>query len=195
MVGVVLGLAALGAAYYGISSTTAGILPKTMPGDPTLSDTCSSAVSCDDCVTKAGCGFCSDGESLAGSCMPDNSTECVLSYYTVDACYSPYSWTIIAAMVFYIACFATGIGTLPWTINAEIYPMWARSYCLSLATLTNWCFNLLIAFTFLDVTTLLTKYGAFWFYSGLAGVGWVVFALFLPETRGVPLEHVQTLFS
>ena len=37
--------------------------------------------------------------------------ECALSYYTDDACYSPYSWTIIAAMVFYIACFSTGEGT------------------------------------------------------------------------------------
>ena len=31
-----------------------------------------------------------------------------------------------------------GIAPIPWTVNAEIYPLWARSVCTSVATATNW---------------------------------------------------------
>lgn len=48
---------------------------------------------------------------------------------------------------------------MPWTINSEIYPMWARSSCNSVATSVNWLFNLLISMTFLTLTHALTKEG------------------------------------
>jgi len=48
---------------------------------------------------------------------------------------------------------------MPWTINSEIYPMWARSSCNSVATSVNWLFNLLISMTFLTLTNALTKEG------------------------------------
>lgn len=52
-----------------------------------------------------------------------------------------------------------GMGPMPWTINSEIYPMWARSSCNSVATSVNWMFNLLISMTFLTLTKELTKEG------------------------------------
>lgn len=51
------------------------------------------------------------------------------------------------------------MGPMPWTINSEIYPMWARSTCNSVATSVNWMFNLLISMTFLTLTKELTKEG------------------------------------
>ena len=53
------------------------------------------------------------------------------------------------------------MGPMPWTINSEIYPTWARSTCIAMATFTNWTFNLFIAMTFLTLTEVLTTYGKF----------------------------------
>ena len=50
---------------------------------------------------------------------------------------------------------------MPWTINSEIYPLWARSTCTAIATSFNWIFNLLVSLTFLTLTEQITKYGEF----------------------------------
>jgi len=54
-----------------------------------------------------------------------------------------------------------GMGPMPWTINSEIYPLWARSTCTAIATSFNWIFNLLVSLTFLTLTEQITKYGEF----------------------------------
>ena len=52
-----------------------------------------------------------------------------------------------------------GMGPMPWTINSEIYPLWARSTGNSVATFTNWLFNLVVSMSFLSLTQALTRYG------------------------------------
>ena len=48
---------------------------------------------------------------------------------------------------------------MPWTVNSEIYPTWARSTGTSLATATNWVFNLIVSLTFLSLLESVGKYG------------------------------------
>ena len=53
----------------------------------------------------------------------------------------------------------SGMGPMPWTINSEIYPIWARSTGNAAATFTNWVFNLAVSMSFLSLTETLTRYG------------------------------------
>lgn len=48
---------------------------------------------------------------------------------------------------------------MPWAINAEIYPQWARSSGIAVATATNWIFNLIVSLTFLTLMENITKQG------------------------------------
>ena len=50
---------------------------------------------------------------------------------------------------------AQDIGPLPWTVNSEIYPTWARSTAIAIATTTNWIFNLFVSLTFLTFADVL----------------------------------------
>lgn len=53
----------------------------------------------------------------------------------------------------------TGMGPMPWTVNSEIYPLWARSTGNACSAGVNWIFNVLVSLTFLHVAEYLTYYG------------------------------------
>ncbi len=106
-----------------------------------------------------------------------------------------YSSLAIIALFLYIAFFAPGMGPLPWTINSEIYPTWARSTAISIATMTNWMSNLVVSMTFLTMADNLGQPVTFIVYACLSLVGLTFIVLFVPETRGVPLEEVGSLFK
>ncbi|KAL3172697.1 hypothetical protein MRX96_012749 [Rhipicephalus microplus] len=135
---------------------------------------------------------CALDVSLVGSCQQPTAAPFVWAY---NWCPSRYSWMTILGLVLYLFFFAPGLGAMPWTINSEIYPLWARSSCFSLATSVNWGCNLLVSMTFLTLTEAITKYGTFWLYAGLSLLGWFFFFLFLPETKGKSLEEVSDLFA
>jgi SP family myo-inositol transporter-like MFS transporter 13 len=130
--------------------------------------------------------------SILGPCQTGSSQQHVWAY---EWCPSAYSWVTMLGMVMYLLFFAPGMGPMPWTINSELYPSWARSWCLSAATSTNWLFNLLISMTFLSLTKAITKHGAFYLYAALSFVGFIYFALVLPETKGKTLEEMDDLFD
>ena len=101
----------------------------------------------------------------------------------------------IVALFIYIAFFAPGMGPLPWTINSEIYPTWARSTAIAIATSVNWISNLIVSMTFLTLADNLGQPQTFGLYAGLGLVGLVFFLFFVPETKGKNLENVEELFQ
>ena len=50
---------------------------------------------------------------------------------------------------------------MPWTVNSEIYPMWARGTGNAIAATFNWGFNLIVSFSFLTMLENITKYGRY----------------------------------
>jgi sugar porter (SP) family MFS transporter len=98
--------------------------------------------------------------------------------------------TIISLAV-YIASFAVSLGPIFWLIIAEIYPLKVRGRGMSLATVANWTFNLIVASTFLTITEKLGKAGAFWLYGLVAVAGLIFCKFFVPETKGHSLEAIE----
>ncbi|MCL7045832.1 hypothetical protein MKW94_022635 [Papaver nudicaule] len=45
----------------------------------------------------------------------------------------------LMALAMYIIFYSLGIGTIPWIINSEIYPLKYRSVCLVFANMVYWC--------------------------------------------------------
>ncbi|XP_069556170.1 proton myo-inositol cotransporter isoform X1 [Brachyistius frenatus] len=150
------------------------------PLDPVMSNsTCSKYQLCEPCMLDPGCGFCyrENGSALlTSSCVPANeaSTEhaawgrCSNStlmrdttYWAYNYCPTSYSWLVLLGLMFYLAAFAPGMGPMPWTINSEIYPLWARSTGNACAAGVNWTFNILMSVTFLHLAQYFTYYGQF----------------------------------
>uniref|UniRef100_A0A673ISY9 Proton myo-inositol cotransporter-like n=1 Tax=Sinocyclocheilus rhinocerous TaxID=307959 RepID=A0A673ISY9_9TELE len=182
--------------------------------DPTTpNSSCTTHLSCEPCMLDPSCGYCYQENStavFASSCVPVNpaSTEraawgkCSNSTHMPDSgiwaynfCPTSYSWVVLLGLVLYLACFAPGMGPMPWTVNSEIYPLWARSTGNACSAGVNWTFNVLVSLTFLHMAQYLTYYGVFFLYSTLALTGFFFIYGCLPETKGRRLEEIESLFE
>ncbi|CAG5115537.1 unnamed protein product, partial [Candidula unifasciata] len=167
---------------------------------------------CEQCIENTNCGFCFAGSGDHGTCLRvqeheedtlsiygrcRNETEKAALGLTFSHGYCPtdYTWMAVLGLALFVFAFAPGLGPMPWTINSEIYPMWARSTCNSMATGANWICNLLVSLFFLTLTETITKYGAFWLFAAVCFVGLLFTITFLPETKNKTLEQVEELFK
>ncbi|CAH1264508.1 SLC2A13 [Branchiostoma lanceolatum] len=218
MAGVFLSLLVLAIAFW-FSAQYSPPITYLPAQDTNISQHCSMYKTCNQCALDAECGYCftldSNNSVANGSCVPTDASRwdtfagtgrCAYANDTADHqqaganwafnyCPSRYSWLAILGLVLYLMFFAPGMGPMPWTINSEIYPLWARSTGNACSAATNWVFNLLVSMTFLTLTETLTRPGAIWMYSSLSFLGLLFIFFLLPETRGYRLEEMELLFS
>jgi SP family myo-inositol transporter-like MFS transporter 13 len=79
--------------------------------------------------------------------------------------------------------------------TGELFGLEVRGIGTSLGTATNWSANLLIGSTYLSLMAAITPAGAFGFYAGLCFLGWLFCLFCFPETAGLSLEEVQSIFK
>lgn len=197
--GAAVSLAILGGAFLMMDHTAPAIT------DATVGGACSALSSCTDCISK-NCGFCLLGNGSA-TCWPHDADTGAAqlgfcsapladgAVWATDYCPSDYSWMAVVGIVVYLFCFAPGMGPVPWVLNSEIHAMWARDVSTSLATSSNWMFNLIMSLTFLSLIEVLTTAGAFFLYACITLTGVLVMWFILPETKGTTLEEIEYLFG
>ena len=175
------------------------------------SNTCNEYRTCEACIEDSHCGFCFTGQasSANGTCLPTDPSDALFSSYgecsgnsnhtdvnwAENYCPSDFSSMAVIGLILYLLCFSAGMGPMPWTINSEIYPLWARSTGNGVAMATGYIVSFLVSMMFLPLTDVITKYGTFWMLAGCATIGLAFFAVALPETKGKKLEEVEELFE
>jgi Sugar (and other) transporter len=67
-----------------------------------------------------------------------------------------------------------------------------RGRAMSLATIANWGFNLIVSLTFLDLVAAVGVGGAFSTYTALSVVALGFIIATVPETKGRSLENIES---
>jgi MFS transporter, SP family, galactose:H+ symporter len=66
---------------------------------------------------------------------------------------------------------------------------------MSLATVANWVFNLIVSATFLNLVGAIGTAGAFLVYGVLSLVAFAFIVWMVPETKGRSLEQIEATFD
>jgi sugar porter (SP) family MFS transporter len=116
------------------------------------------------------------GSSSQGGSMTGGGIAAVFFFYLWTAFYTP-SWN----------------GT-PWVLNAEMFDQNTRSLGQASASANNWFWNFIIS-RFTPQMFLKMGYGVYFFFASLMLFS-IVFVYFcVPETKSIPLEHMDRLFE
>ncbi|KAI8955889.1 sugar transporter-domain-containing protein [Xylaria longipes] len=101
---------------------------------------------------------------------------------------------VVVFVMIYNAAFGYSWGPIPWLYPPEILPLSIRSKGASLSTASNWAFNWLVG----EVTPVLQewiKWRLYLVHAFFCVVSFVVVYFIYPETCGVRLEDMDSLFG
>ncbi len=98
---------------------------------------------------------------------------------------------IIVLTLISVAVYSFTLAPVMWVILSEIFPNRIRGTAMSLVAGTIWIGNFSLTFSFPKINESLGWPLNFWLYALICMVGFIVMALFLPETKGKSLEQVE----
>ncbi|KAJ8125867.1 hypothetical protein O1611_g7771 [Lasiodiplodia mahajangana] len=101
---------------------------------------------------------------------------------------------VVVFVMIYNAAFGYSWGPIPWLYPPEILPLSIRSKGASLSTASNWAFNWLVG----EMTPILQewiKWRLYLLHAFFCVVSFVVVYFIYPETCGVRLEDMDSLFG
>ncbi|XP_042438176.1 inositol transporter 1-like [Zingiber officinale] len=104
-------------------------------------------------------------------------------------------WVAVLGLVLYIGFFSPGMGPVPWAVNSEIYPEAYRGVGGGMSATVNWVSNLIVSQTFLSIVAIVGTAGTFLIIAGIAVAASVFVVLFVPETKGLSFEEVESLWK
>lgn len=115
-------------------------------------------------------------------------------WYT-KGCPSKIGGLAVALLGLYIILYSPGMGTVPWIVNSEIYPLRYRGIGGGIAAVSNWTSNLLVSETFLTLTEAIGSAGTFMLFAGISCLGLIAIYFLVPETKGLPFEEVEKMLQ
>lgn len=99
-------------------------------------------------------------------------------------------WGMVACTLLYIFAFNFGMGGIYWVMVSEIFPTRIRGAASSLSVMFLWGGNWVVLLLF---PTMLQVFGGsvFYLFAGICAVCLVFMWMFVPETKGKTLEHIE----
>lgn len=103
--------------------------------------------------------------------------------------------TIMFGIYMYTAFYSPGMGPVPFTYSAEVFPLHIRDIGMSLGTVTLWAFNFILSLTWPPLLKKMKPQGAFGYYAAWNIIGFLLVFFFVPETKTLTLEELDIVFS
>jgi major inositol transporter-like SP family MFS transporter len=104
------------------------------------------------------------------------------------------SYTILLAMLLFVAFVQCFIGTCVWLLLSEIFPLTIRGFAMGIAVFVLWTTNAAISFAFPIVNSSLGSTGTFGLFVVVNILSLIFVFTKVPETKGRTLEELEDEF-
>ena len=105
-----------------------------------------------------------------------------------------YAVAVLVLMCLYTFSFGVSWGPLKWVVPSEIYPVEIRSAAQALTVSIALCLSFAQTQVFVSLLCAM-RHAIFLFYAGWVLAMTAFVAAFLPETKGVPLEAMRSVWA
>ena len=112
---------------------------------------------------------------------------------TVTGPAQPEAAVALVTIPLYVLFFSLGAGPIPWLIYNEIFPTRIRARGVSMCTALNYLSNSIVGATFLPMVASWNLSGSYGLYTILCASGYVFVDRFVPETKGMKLENIESM--
>lgn len=101
----------------------------------------------------------------------------------------------LTGLIIYMAFYGP-YACLTWVIPSEVYPTYLRSYGMATSDGMVFLGSFIVTYNFGSMQEAMTKTGlTLGFFGGIAVLGWFYQLLFMPETKNLTLEQIDTVFA
>jgi SP family galactose:H+ symporter-like MFS transporter len=98
---------------------------------------------------------------------------------------------LLISVIVYIFGFAVSWGPVAWLVCSEVFPLEGREVGMTITTMVNWTFAGLVMSNALTFMNHYGNHSIFYVFAGFCLLSMVFLKLFVPETRGTTLEHIE----
>lgn len=102
---------------------------------------------------------------------------------------------IMVGFSFFITSFAFGVGGTGWLIQGEVFPTAVRGRAAAIGASVNWLANFVLIVSYPALNSAIGLAWVMVLFVALAVMAMVFVARFLPETKGLSVEEVVTMFE
>ena len=101
----------------------------------------------------------------------------------------------IASVFIYAVGWSVGLCTIPYLYGTEIFPTRIRNISYAMSMSLHWFFQFAVVRVTPNMFVSLHVWGAYLFWAIICFCGLVVLGVWMPETKGVPIERMGDLFE
>ncbi len=128
--------------------------------------------------------------SLVAICVSLLCIGAIFYNHSIDDHLGKVGVILVILFGIYSIVYSASMGTLPWVINAELYTLSFRGFGGGMGAVAGWLTNLVVS-----ITEPQGSLGRFFLHAAFALLGLLGIVWFVPETGGVSLEDLETVFG
>jgi len=116
-------------------------------------------------------------------------------YHGKDDVSDAVGWVIFVFLIIYMIGFQTAFGPIPWLYPSEIFPMDIKEKALSISVFNQFVATGIIFYIVPPMIDNWQGHSLFYFFSAFLFVSIFIIWFFVPETMGVALEDMDSIFG